>query len=360
MAFWGSPALARDGWVEGWSSQSPAIAPHLLAQQSTPTESAAESEENLEAVVGVSITVSDMDEALAFYTQVLPFEKISDVEVVGSEYEQLQGVFGIRARIARLQLGQETIELVDYLTPGGRPIPVDSASNDLWFQHIAIVVSDMDAAYQHLRQHNVQHASTGPQTLPETIPAAAGIEAFYFRDPDDHNLEIIAFPPDKGNPRWQESTNELFLGIDHTAIAISDTQASREFYENLLGLTLAGQSENFGTEQEHLNNVFGARLLISGLTASKGPGVEFLDYLAPANGRPTPEDSQARDLWHWETTLQVRDLDRVAARLRDRGASVISPEVTSLAASNLSDDLGFSKGMLAIDPDGHTLRLIER
>ncbi|MEL7086517.1 MAG: VOC family protein [Cyanobacteria bacterium J06597_1] len=360
MVFLGTPAYGQQRWVENWSNLVNEGTPQLVSQQPAPLEAVIEAKDNLEAVVGVSITVSDMDEALAFYTEVLPFEKMSDVEVLGTEYEQLQGIFGIRARIARLQLGQETIELVDYLTPGGRPVPVDSASNDLWFQHIAIVVSDMDAAYQHLRQNNVQHASTGPQTLPETIPAAAGIEAFYFRDPDDHNLEIIAFPPDKGDPRWQADTDELFLGIDHTAIAVSDTQTSRDFYEDLLGLTLAGQSENFGTEQEHLNNVFGARLLISGLTAPNGPGVEFLDYLAPANGRPTPEDSQAHDRWHWETTLQVRDLDRVAARLRAEGASVISPGVISLAASNLPEDLGFNRGMLVRDPDGHPLRLIER
>lgn len=329
-----------------------------IAQQQDGTEHLSISAaENLNAVIGVSITVADMDQALAFYTQTLPFKKVSDVEVLGTEYERLQGVFGIRMRVAKLQLGQETLELVDYLTPGGRPIPVDSRNNDLWFQHIAIVVNDMDAAYQYLRDHSVQHASTGPQLLPDYIPAAAGIEAFYFRDPDGHNLEIIAFPSDKGDPRWQEPTEELFLGIDHTAIAISNTPASRHFYENLLGLKLAGQSENYGTEQEHLNNVFGARLLISGLKAPAGPAVEFLNYLAPAGGRPTPVNARADDLWHWETTLQVQDIDQAAERLRQGGAEMISPGVITLPSTS---PLGFRKGFLVKDPDGHVLRIIER
>ena len=321
----------------------------LLSQTPIPTS------ENLQAVIGVSITIRDMDEALAFYTQVLPFKKISDVEVVGTDYERLQGVFGLRMRVVQLQLGRETIELIDYLTPGGRPIPVDSRSQDLWFQHIAIVVRDMDAAYQHLRQHNVQYASTGPQTLPDYIPVAAGIKAFYFRDPDGHNLEIIYFPPGKGDPRWQVPTDELFLGIDHTAIAVSNTQNSRNFYENLLGLQLVGQSENYGTEQEHLNNVFGARLLISGLQAPMGPGVEFLNYLAPANGRPTPVDSKADDLWHWATILQVKDIEQAAKRLREGGATLVSPGIITFP----TNDLGFRKGLLVKDPDGHVLRIIE-
>lgn len=312
-------------------------------------------QKNLVVVKGVSLTVSDMDQALAFYTKILPFKKISDTEVTGTEYERLQGVFGLRMRVVQLQLGRESIELIDYLTPGGRPISVDSRSNDLWFQHMAIVVQDMDAAYQLLRQHKVQHVSTGPQKLPDSIPAAAGIEAFYFRDPDGHNLEIIFFPPDKGDPRWQEPTEELFLGIDHTAISTSDTQASRNFYENLLGLKLAGQSENFGTEQEHLNNVFGARLLISGLKAPTGPGVEFLDYLAPANGRPIPIDSKADDLWHWTTIIQVKNIEQAADQLRQGGATFISPGVITLPPNKL----GFHKGFLVKDPDGHVLRIVQ-
>ncbi|PZD75196.1 2-epi-5-epi-valiolone epimerase [Acaryochloris thomasi RCC1774] len=301
------------------------------------------------------MTVSDMDQSIAFYRDVLSFKSISDVEVFGTEYERLQGVFGLRMRVVKMQLGQETIELTEYLTPKGKPIPVDSRSNDLWFQHIAIVVRDMDKAYQHLRQYKVQHVSTEPQKLPETIPAAAGIEAFYFQDPDGHNLEVIFFPVDKGDPRWQKPTDELFLGIDHTAIATSSTPASLKFYQDLLGLELAGQSENFGTEQEHLNNVFGARLLISGLKASSGPGIEFLNYLAPTGGRPKPQDSRANDLLHWQTTLEVNNVDAVANQLRTGGATFVSPGVVELP----NRSLGFSKGFLVQDPDGHVLRIVQ-
>jgi hypothetical protein len=70
----------------------------------------------------------------------------ADKVVWGSEYEQLEGVFGARMRVVQIQLGNEVIELTDYLTPEGKPIPVDSRSNDRWFQHIAIVVSDIDQA----------------------------------------------------------------------------------------------------------------------------------------------------------------------------------------------------------------------
>ena len=118
----------------------------------------------------------------------------------------------------------------------------------------------MDKAYQHLRAHKIRHASTSPQTIPASNKAAAGIRAFYFKDPDGHNLEIIDFPQGKGDPRWQNANGRLFLGIDHTAIVAEDTAQSLKFYRDLLDLKLAGESMNHGTEQEHLNNVAGARL----------------------------------------------------------------------------------------------------
>ncbi|HEX6111412.1 MAG TPA: VOC family protein, partial [Geminicoccaceae bacterium] len=221
-------------------------------------------------VDSVGITVGDMERALAFYTGVLPFEVVSETEVHGDAYERLFGVFGMRARIVRLRLGDEEIELIDFLAPEGRPVPPDSRSNDEWFQHIAIIVSDMDAAYARLRQHNVQHASTGPQRLPDWNPNAGGIEAFYFKDLDGNHLEILEFPPDKGDPRWHEPTDTLFLGIDHTAIVVRDTGRSLGFFEDALGLKVRGTSENYGPEQERLNNVFGARLLITSLGAPAG------------------------------------------------------------------------------------------
>ena len=307
-------------------------------------------------VESVGFTVSEMDKALDFYTRVLPFEKVSDVETLGTEIEHLTGVFGARVRVVRLKLGDEILELTEYLAPQSRPIPVDSRSNDRWFQHIAIIVSDMDKAYAHLQANKVRHVSTGPQTLPSYITAAAGIRAFYFRDFDNHVLEILSFPPGKGAPKWSESSKSggLFLGIDHTAIVVGDTKTSLKFYRDELGLRVAGESTNYGPEQERLNNVSGARLHISGLAAARpGINVEFLEYLAPTDGRPYPDDSRSSDLWHWQTSFEAEDAD---AFFRSTKPAVISSGTVLFA----SPVLGFKRASLERDPDGHAVRLVEK
>src|SRR5262249_41875651 len=132
--------------------------------------------------------------------------------------------------------------------------------------------------------------------------------------------------------------------------------ASLRFYRDALGMRVAGESENSGTEQEHLNNVVGARLRITTLRAGKGPGIELLEYLAPRDGRETPRDSKANDLWHWQPRLRASDPSKVAERLRVGKVRVASDGLITLP----DDRLGFTRGVLARDPDGHAILFSDR
>jgi catechol 2,3-dioxygenase-like lactoylglutathione lyase family enzyme len=309
-------------------------------------------------VAAVGLTVSDLDSSVAFFTGLLDFREVGErVELAGDEFEHLTGVFGARARRATVCLGTECLELTDYAAPEGRPIPPDSRSNDLWFQHVAIVVSDMPRAYARLAAAGVEHVSTAPQRLPDWNPAAGGIVAFYFRDADEHNLELIAYPKGKGDARWQEK-ERLFLGIDHTAIAVADSARSLAFWRDAVGLEVGGGAENWGVEQEHLNQVFGARLAITGLHGTPaagvpGIGLEFLEYLSPANGRPAPRDLLSDDLAHWYVRVAVDDPGGLARAARGAGGRWVSPGAVALPAAAP----GSRSASLLRDPDGHGLLL---
>ena len=307
-------------------------------------------------VAGVGLTVGDMARAVDFYSKVLFFEKVSDVEVAGEAFERLQGIFGARARIVTLRLGNERLELTEYLAPRGRPAPADARSNDRWFQHVAIIVNDMEQAYLWLRRQGVRHVSPSPQELPDWNPNAAGIRAFYFRDPDGHALEILQFPPDKGDQRWHRPSDRVFLGIDHTAVVVDDTEASLRFYRDVLGMRVVGGSENHGPEQERLNNVVGARLRITTLRATAGPAVELLEYLTPRDGRPYPGDARANDLIHWHTVVATPSPETLYRALLAGRHALISPGVVPVPDARL----GYREAFLARDPDGHAIQFRSR
>ncbi len=334
-----------------------AVAPPAHGAERAPAKAspAAAQPAPIEAVASIGMTVSDLDRSIDFFTKALDFEKVSETEIAGETYERLTGVFAMRARVATLRLGEETITLTQFLAPRGRPRPEVAYSNDRWFQHIAIIVSDMDRAYARLREAGVEHVSPGPQLLPEWNKNAGGISAFYFRDPDGHALEILHFPPDKGAAKWHgEKSGRLFLGIDHTAIVVSDTEASLRFYRDVLGFRVAGESENYGPEQERLNSVHGARLRITGLRAAEGPGIEFLQYLAPGAGRAMPVDERANDLMHWQTMLRARGRTDLAARIRAANVPLVSPGIVDTP----DRALGFSRALLVRDPDGHVMEIV--
>jgi catechol 2,3-dioxygenase-like lactoylglutathione lyase family enzyme len=307
-------------------------------------------------VQSINFTVSDLDRSVDFYTKVLDFQKVSERESAGDEIEHLTGVFGSHIRTARLRLGSEYLDVTQFLAPQGLPAPADARSNDRWFQHIAIIVSDMDRAYARLREAKVRFASPNPQKLPEWNRNAAGIEAFYFRDPDGHPLEVLHFPEGKGAAKWHESNAGLFLGIDHTAIVVTDTAESLRFYRDLLGFHVAGESENYGPEQERLNNVFGAHLRITAVRGDSGPGVEFLEYLAPRDGRPYPAGEKANDLIHTDTTVVSPDAAEAAQLFRKFPATFISSGVIDLRSKNA----GSRKALIIRDPDGHPVQIVEK
>ena len=259
-------------------------------------------------------------------------------------------------RVVRMQLGDEFIELTEYLAPKGRSITAGARSNDRSFQHIAIIVSDMDKAYAWLRQNKVEQASSGPQRLPDWNRNASGIKAFYFKDPDGHPLEILQFPPDKGAEKWHRPSEKLFLGIDHTAIVVGDTETSLHFYRDLLGMRIVGESENYGTEQEHLNNVFGAHLRITSLRSGSGPGIELLEYLSPCDGSPFPLDEHANDVIHRQTVLVTKSTEQSARDLFSAKVNFVSSGVIA----NQKGELGYGSAFIVRDPDGHAVEIEQK
>ena len=226
-----------------------------------------------------------------------------------------------------LRLGEQTIALARPANQG-RPYPADLPPWRLAFQHFAIVVSDMRAALAGLAAQSGWRPISvgGPQVLPRS---SGGVTAFKFRDPEGHPLEFLAFPSDLVPDRWRGARqSHVFLGVDHSAISVTDTKISLEFY-NRLGFDETGRSLNHGDEQERLDGIEPAFVEVTSLSSAQRPTphLEFLCYRGAYER--TPEPTAANDI---AATRLVLSAGADSARLQDR---------------------------LIRDPDGHFLRIAD-
>lgn len=282
-----------------------------------------------ERILRISRVVSDLDRAEAFYREGLGFRATARGRCDEGTLAALGRGTGDAEEVV-MRLGAQEIALVRF-SARGRPYPQDSGSDDLWFQHLAIVVSDMDAAYDHLSSHPGWRpvSEGGPQLLP---PANGAVRAFKFRDPDGHPLELIWFPPGEGRPVWHGDTSYgPFLGIDHSALSIASTRRSLGFYR-ALGLRVSDRSQNHGPAQARLDGLPGARVEVTGLrpASATGPGLELLNYQPP--GRPAGKTCPNDVATDWVTLAvspspgtsprAARDPDGHRLVLVDHGAGV--------------------------------------
>jgi catechol 2,3-dioxygenase-like lactoylglutathione lyase family enzyme len=228
------------------------------------------------------LTTPDARRLSEFYQHALDFRVLETGRRSGPNFERLMGVTGGASAIS-LGLGDDVVELLQFDQPG-RPCPVAAVSSDLSFQHFAIVVADIQLAYQRLVSVGGWAAisTDGPQQLPAS---SGGVTAFKFRDPDGHPLELLGFPDGQMPEHWKiRASGNYFLGIDHSAISVADSAASITFYEGL-GLRVAARSLNTGREQERLDAVNHAQVEVTALEPKQPtPHVELLCYRSVMRG----------------------------------------------------------------------------
>ena len=300
----------------------------------------------------ISLTVSDTDRLTRFYADAFGAAMLDRTRVVGEAFARLMGIRGAAATETTLGIGAERVALVAF-DEAGLPNPPDSRSNDLWFQHFALITTDIETAWSRARAAG---ATPIGATRPVTLPAASGgARAIKFRDPDGHPLELLQFPDDAMPPRWVKAATggHAVLGVDHSAIAVADTGRSEAFHAGLLGLDVATRSLNVGAEQEALDGTFNAVVEVTGLELgdASGPHVEFLCNRISPTGRPIPVAVRANDIVATRLVIAVADLDLVVNEAIETRCRFSSRHI-------VGQDDGRRAAMLA-DPDGHLVVLVE-
>ena len=302
------------------------------------------------AIDRVTLIVSDLDRAEDDYVKVFGCSVVERADVDPALIRVLC-VRRSRGRSSLLRLGRERIELLEFTDMAGRPYPTDSTSTDLWFQHMAIVVADMPSAHRRVLENRGFRpiSRNGPVRLPDS---SGGVTAFKFRDHDGHPLELLSFPDGRGPAEWRDIEGAgPFLGIDHTAIAVSDSASRTRFFSSVFGFSVGTYTMNRGPEQADLDDVDGVDVSVTQLARDlPAPRMELLEYHVGTR-RPIPFETASNDIAATHSVLRVSSLEAIAGAFERHGKPLTANDLMTLNSGR--------RAALVSGPDGHLFLLEE-
>jgi catechol 2,3-dioxygenase-like lactoylglutathione lyase family enzyme len=287
----------------------------------------------------VGITVPDIDEAIAWFENVLgcsaplTFGPFSDP--TGTFIQDLLDVDprAVVEQITMVRCGRSgNIELFEYEAPDqDQTFPKNS---DWAGHHIAFYVTDIDLAVSDLVSKGVEKF-LGP--LPVTDGPAAGQTINYFRTPWGTYIELISYPDgmayedDPSRPLWTPKRNGTeavstsvpgLLGVDHVGITVPDIGEAIAWFEDVLGchapLTFGPFSDPVGTFIQDLLDV-NPRAVVNQITmvrCGNGPNIELFDYSSPDQDQSFKKNS---DYGGKHIAFYVRHIDKAVDYMVSKG-----------------------------------------
>jgi catechol 2,3-dioxygenase-like lactoylglutathione lyase family enzyme len=253
-------------------------------------------------IAGFRLVTADLTRLAAFY-RAIGFD-VGDPMPITTAEMALLGIAGTGMRI-EMSLGTSRVDL-DCYALAGRPYPTERSASDRIFQHFALVTDDARMAWNRARDAGATSISREqPVVLPQS---SGGVTAVKLRDPEGHPLEFTQFP--RGvNPDWRGSG---IMGIDHSAIAVSDLAASRRFYVHH-GMVEGEPMLNQGPTQVALDGIDGVVVDIVPMQPVKGsPHIELLGYRDRVSGSghlALNDIAATRIVWHSRDDALIRDPD---------------------------------------------------
>ncbi len=147
----------------------------------------------MNAIFHTGITVANLDRSLPFYRDKLGFKLVTGPTDIfeGEQLEKGLGVPGAKLRLAIFEIGDGSLELLEYQTP---PSPVDTPlpPNGLGSMHVAFRVDNAVQKMKELEAKGIRFLSD--LNVVDEGPLA-GWKWVYFKDPDGITLEIVEYNP---------------------------------------------------------------------------------------------------------------------------------------------------------------------
>jgi catechol 2,3-dioxygenase-like lactoylglutathione lyase family enzyme len=142
------------------------------------------------------------------------------------------------------------------------------------------------------------------------------------------------------------------VSADHTGITVSNLERSLGFWRDVLALELSHTAHQKGELAREITGVEGAEIKLAVLKAPGGHKIELLEYLAPADRKPT--NLRPCDVGSVHVALLVHDLDIVLERIAASGWKAAGKPQTLKSGPNAGKRVVYVR-----DPDGTTIEFMQ-
>jgi lactoylglutathione lyase len=132
--------------------------------------------------------VSDIEKSRKFYTDVLGFETVFEIDFDDPATARVMGLQSCKFKGIFMKCDGMRIELIAFTDPPPDRTVRMRKSNEIGHSHLSFYVTSLDEALAELRAKGVPIDEQTRQVLP------SGIECCVVRDPDGFPIEIVQVP----------------------------------------------------------------------------------------------------------------------------------------------------------------------
>ena len=145
-------------------------------------------------IIGIQhfgITVSNLDNALHFFCDLLGMEAVLIKEAGGERSSTILGIPGVTLRIAVLRTPDgKNLEVIEYVTPKGKEL--DLKTCNFGVPHIALVVDDIEKVCNNLTEQGYT-LNNPPYWKGESV-AGPNWGVCFVKGPDGISIELMQPP----------------------------------------------------------------------------------------------------------------------------------------------------------------------
>ena len=146
----------------------------------------------LKEIMHVGITVSNIENSIKFYRDILGLTLKGQAVMEGKETDALFAMNNCKVKIAYLNgsdnIMSPPIELLEFVN--NKTIKDKPQLNKISISEICFRVDNIEKVYKHLIDNNVEYLSE-PQEFDFTAYGFSKSKALYFKDPDGIILELM-------------------------------------------------------------------------------------------------------------------------------------------------------------------------